>query len=87
MKDIVIYTLDYCPFCHKALKTLEEQGIEFENIDATAEEEKISKELKEKFNILGEVTYPQIIIDGKRFGGNDNLQASIQNGSFNKFFK
>ena len=87
MKDIVIYTLDYCPFCHKALKTLEAYGIDFKNIDATAEEEKISEELKEKYDILGEVTYPQIIIDGKRFGGNDNLQDSIQNGSFNKFFK
>lgn len=87
MKNIVIYTLDYCPFCHKALATLKEQGIEFKNIDSTQDEERISKELKEKFKILGEVTYPQIIIDGKRFGGNDNLQESIQNGSFNKFFK
>ena len=87
MKDILIYTLSYCPFCHKALKTLESYGIKFKNIDATSDEENISKMLKEKYNILGEVTYPQIIIDGKRFGGNDDLQDSIQNGAFNKLFK
>ncbi len=87
MKDIVIYTLDYCPFCHKALKTLKEQGIEFKNIDATKDEDRISADLKSRFHIIGEVTYPQIIIDGKHFGGNDDLQDSIQNGSFTKFFK
>lgn len=87
MKKVVVYTLDYCPFCKKAVKTLEEKGIDFENIDATIDEENISKELKEKYNITGEVTYPQIIVDNKRFGGNDTLQESIQNGNFNKIFK
>ena len=87
MKDVVIYTLDYCPFCKKALKTLDEHKIDYKNIDATKDEEKISEELKGKHNIRGEVTYPQIIVDGKRFGGNDDLQDSIQNGAFNKIFK
>ena len=87
MKNVVVYTLDYCPFCKKAVKTLEEKGIDFENIDATRDEEKISKELKEKYKITGEVTYPQIIVENRRFGGNDTLQESIQNGNFNKIFK
>ena len=87
MKNVVIYTLDYCPFCKKAMKTLQEHNIDFNNIDATYDEESISKELKEKYNIVGEVTYPQIIVDNKRFGGNDTLQDSIQNGLFNKIFK
>lgn len=87
MKEVVIYTLDYCPFCHKALKTLQEKGIEFKHIDATNNEDKISEDLKNRFHIIGEVTYPQIIIDGKHFGGNDDLQDSIQNGAFNKMFK
>lgn len=87
MKNIEVYTLDYCPFCKKTVKTLTEHGIEFKHTDATPDEESISRELKQKYNIMGEVTYPQIIIDGKRFGGNDNLQDSIQNGSFNKIFR
>ena len=87
MKDVVIYTLDYCPFCKKALQTLNEHDIKFKNIDVTKDEENVSKELKDKFKILGEVTYPQIIVDGKRFGGNDTLQDSIRNGLFNKVFK
>ena len=87
MKKVVVYTLDYCPFCKKAVKTLQEHGVEFDNVDATAVEENISRELKHKYNIVGEVTYPQIIVEGKRFGGNDTLQDSIQNGLFNKIFK
>ena len=87
MKEVVIYTLDYCPFCHKALKTLKEKEIDFTNIDATNDEDRISSELKHSFHIIGEVTYPQIIVDGKHFGGNDDLQDSIQNGAFNKIFR
>ena len=87
MKNIEIYTLDYCPFCAKAIRTLMAQGVEFKNIDSTKDEEKISRALKEKYKIMGEVTFPQIIINGERFGGNDKLQDSIQNGAFNKIFK
>ena len=87
MKKVIVYTLDYCPFCKKALKTLQEMGIDYTQIDATYNEDIISRELKEKFNITGEVTYPQIIVENKRFGGNDTLQESIQNGNFNKVFR
>ena len=87
MKDITIYTLDYCPYCHKALATLKEQGVSFQNIDATPNEEEISRTLKEKYKIQGEVTYPQIIVEGERIGGNDNLQQTIQNGTFDKIFR
>ena len=87
MKDITIYTLDYCPYCHKALATLKEHEISFKNIDATPNEEETSKMLKEKYQISGEVTYPQIIVEGERIGGNDDLQQTIQNGTFEKIFK
>ena len=87
MKKVIVYTLDYCPFCKKALKTLQEKGINYTQIDATYNEDIMSRELKEKFNITGEVTYPQIIVENKRFGGNDTLQESIQNGNFNKVFR
>lgn len=87
MKKVEIYTLNYCPYCKKALNTLKEQGIEYINIDSTENEEQISKELKGKYNIQGEVTYPQIIVDNVRFGGNDTLQNSILTGEFEKIFK
>ena len=87
MKEITIYTLNYCPYCHKAVTTLQEQGIEFKNIDATQNEDEISRALKEKYKIYGEVTYPQIIVEGKRIGGNDDLQQTLQNGTFDKIFR
>ena len=87
MKDIVIYTLDYCPYCHKALSTLIEHGIQFKNIDATKNEEEMSKALKEKYKLYGEVTYPKIIVDGICIGGNDDLQQTIQNNTFDKIFR
>ena len=87
MKDIVVYTLDYCPYCHKAISTLKEQNVEFRNIDATENEEEISRALKEKYKIYGEVTYPRIIVEGKCIGGNDDLQQIIQNGTFDNIFR
>lgn len=87
MKNIIIYTLNYCPYCKKAVRTLLEKNITFSQIDVTNEEDKYSKNLKKKYDIAGEVTYPQIIIDDKRFGGNDLLQNSIKNNTFDKIFR
>ena len=87
MKKIEIYTLNYCPYCKMALETLKKENVAFENYDITKIEGQTSKELKDKYNIEGEVTYPQIIVDGVRFGGNDKLQEAIQDKEFDKIFR
>ena len=72
-KKIEIYTVDYCPYCHKALAFFKENNIEYEQHDITQDEKAMRKKLGEKFNIEGDVTVPQIIVDGKRLGGFDDI--------------
>ena len=55
---------------------LKKHNIDFEQIDITNNEKEMRKELGEKFNIIGDVTVPQIIIDGERLGGYEDLIAN-----------
>ncbi len=67
--NIELYTVDYCPYCKKALSFLNEKGVEYKNHDITENEDEMRKELGEKYDIKGYVTVPQIIVDGKNIGG------------------
>lgn len=67
--NIELYTVDYCPYCKKALNFLNEKKVKYTNYDITDNEEKMRKELGEKYQINGKVTVPQIIINGKNIGG------------------
>ncbi len=78
MKKVEIYTVNYCPFCHKAKELLKEQNIEFKEIDITENEDVYRKELGDYYNIKGVVTVPQIIIGGKHMGGCDDLEKLIE---------
>ena len=44
------------------------------------DEEAEFRRLAKKFDIKGEVTAPQIIIDGKRIGGYSDLKEKVNNG-------
>lgn len=78
MKKVEIYTVDYCPYCKKALAYLKEHNIEFKNIDITDNETKMREQIGKTYNISGRVTVPQIIVDGKLLGGyNDLLNSTI----------
>ena len=67
--NIELYTVDYCPYCKKALAFLNEQNVKYKNYDITENEESMRAELGKKYGIKGRVTVPQIIIDGKNIGG------------------
>lgn len=75
-KKIEIYTVDYCPYCHKALEFFKKNQIAFEQIDISDNEREMRKKLGEMYNIVGDVTVPQIIVDGVRLGGYDDLMAN-----------
>ena len=80
MKDVVIYTVDYCSFCKKTEMLLKNKGINYKKIDITNNEEEHRKKLGEYYNIQGRVTVPQIIIGGKRIGGFDVLEKLENSG-------
>ena len=78
--NVEIYTLDYCPFCTRALAFLNDHNVEFTQIKIDGNDSEMRKKLGEMYNIKEEVTVPQIIIDGKRIGGYTDLMAAYENG-------
>lgn len=81
MKDVIIYTVDYCPYCKKAEMLLNEKNIPFKKIDISENEDEYRKKLGEYYDIKGRVTVPQIIINGKRIGGFDDLEKLNNSGN------
>lgn len=69
MRKALIYTTNYCPYCHRALKLLKEKDFEIENVDVTNDKKKWD-EVAEKTGIS---TVPQIFIDDIFIGGCDDL--------------
>ena len=84
MKDVVIYSVDYCSFCKKAELLLKNKGINFKKIDITNNEEEHRKKLGEYYDIQGRVTVPQIIVGGKRIGGFDVLEKLENSGQLDE---
>lgn len=87
MKDVVIYTVDYCSFCKKAEMLLKEKGIKYKKIDITKNEEEHRKKLGEYYDIQGRVTVPQIIIGGRRIGGFDVLEKLDNSGELDNLLE
>ena len=84
MKDVVIYTVDYCSFCKKAEMLLNEKGVNYKKIDISSNEAEWRKKIADYYDIQGKVTVPQIIIDGKRIGGYDSLSKLNASGELDK---
>ena len=70
MKDVVLYTTNFCPYCVKAKRLLEKKGAEYEELRID-----INSELREKMlaKSNGRKTVPQIFIDDFHVGGCDEL--------------
>ncbi len=78
--NVEIYTLDYCPYCKRALAFFNDHNVEFTQFKIDGNEEAMRKKLGEQYCIEGDVTVPQIIIDGKRVGGYTDLIAAYEKG-------
>ncbi|MFA6990090.1 MAG: glutaredoxin 3 [Candidatus Gastranaerophilaceae bacterium] len=84
MKKVVIYAVDYCPYCQKAKKILSDKNIPFEEIDITKNEDEMLSELTKKTGID---TVPQIFIDNKFIGGSDKLSELNLSGELEQLLK
>ena len=81
MKNILMYTAAYCPYCKNAERLLAEKG--FDIIEKIRIDED-PKELEKMIKITGKRTVPQIFIDNKYIGGFEELRASDLSGELNK---
>jgi len=72
MARVELYTRDFCGYCARAKRLLNEKGVAFEDYD-------ISLGGPQRVEMIaragGASTVPQIFIDGVHVGGSDELAA------------
>lgn len=71
MARVVIYSADYCSYCRAAKAFFTQKGIEYEEIDVSADMEERQK-LAER---TGQMTVPQIFVGETHVGGYTDLRA------------
>ena len=77
MAKVEIYTTQFCPYCFRAKRLLQERGIEFTEIDVMMDGAR-RKEMMERAG--GRRSVPQIFINGKHVGGSDELHMLDREG-------
>ena len=76
MSKVVVYTTDTCPYCFAAKKLLQSKKVAFEEIDVTGDDAMREKLLQ----MSGQMTVPQIFVDGKSIGGYEELVETYRSG-------
>ncbi len=80
MPSFLLYTTQYCGFCHRAKELLDSLGIVYQEISVDN-----SPQLRqEMINLSGGTTVPQIFIDEKPIGGCNELFALMQSGKLDQ---
>ncbi len=78
--NVTVYVTNYCPYCTRAKRLLENRGIPYEEIDVTGDDEKRAWLVRE----TGRRTVPQIFIKGEPIGGSDDLYELDRSGELAK---
>ena len=76
MKNILIYSSAYCPFCIRAEQLLRSKGVDYQRISVDGEPE-IRRKMAEK---AGKSSVPQIWIGELHVGGCDDIYALESRG-------
>jgi glutaredoxin 3 len=77
MTSVEIYTQKYCSFCQWAKELLTRKGVDFREIDVTADRQ-MREEMVARAN--GRTTVPQIFVGPTHIGGCDELYALEEGG-------
>jgi glutaredoxin 3 len=72
LAKVEIYTTTYCPYCSRAKALLKSKGVDFEEIDVTADAELRAVMTR---RTGGRYTVPEIFVNGAIIGGYDELYA------------
>lgn len=79
--EVVVYTLSGCPYCWRARRRLRRKGVVFEEVRFSRREQKTGRAAITR---LGGDTFPQILIDGHRLGGNAELIKADGSGELDR---
>jgi len=76
-----MYVTDWCPYCARARRLLEEKGVRFEEIDIEARPDAWTEMVGRSG---GRSSVPQIFIGGTHVGGSDDLYALDSSGGLDR---
>ena len=80
MKQVTVYTTDFCPYCTSAKTLLAKRSIEYEEVNLARDPDG-RNQLSE---LTGMITFPQIVIDGESLGGFQELLAADRAGKLSE---
>ena len=80
MKNVIVYSTSYCPYCMKAKNLLKSKNIPFKEVDLTDDSDK-RRQLEEQ---TGWMTVPMIFIEEEFIGGADALFELDKSGQLQK---
>lgn len=81
MKEIVVYTMRYCPYCESAKKLLQAKGYPFKEILVEMDDDAMWNRLEKE---TGFKTMPQIFIGESFVGGFRELSQLNSKGTLDK---
>ena len=84
MTSVEIYTRKYCSYCHFAKELLSRKGVNFHEIDVTADQGMRDQMIA---RAGGQSTLPQIFIGATHVGGCDELYALEESGKLDPLLK
>ena len=76
VKNVIVYSADWCPFCTRAKALLKSREILFEEINV----DRVPGFREKLVEMTGRMTVPQIMVDGEPIGGFDDIAALDRNG-------
>jgi len=82
MKEVVVYTMRYCPFCERAKALLKQRSIAFKEVLLEMDDEKKWDELEVR---SGMKTMPQIFVGDQLIGGFNELSDQDQKDQLKSF--
>ena len=80
MRDVTIYTRQFCGFCTAAKRLLDGKGVSYTEHDAT-QSSALRAEMTQR---SGRSTFPQIFVGDTHVGGFDDLDAAERDGRLDK---
>jgi glutaredoxin 3 len=81
MAKVEIYSTQWCGFCARARRLLENKGVAFTDIDVESDSKNRDAMIERSG---GRRSVPQIFIDGEHVGGSDELTALDRAGVLDK---
>jgi glutaredoxin 3 len=80
MKNIKLYSTDFCAFCVQAKRLLEKLGHSYEEINLSRD----PAGRTELVESTGMMTFPQVLIDGQLVGGYRELVMAERSGKLDE---